>query len=102
MRIIKPSRVREFQVAHPRAATSLSRWLELVESHEWKSLQELRRVFPNADGVTVESGRTVTVFNITGNAYRLITAIHYNTGILYVMLFMTHAEYDKHSWKDHL
>lgn len=99
MRVIKPSRIPQFQDAHPKAAAALGRWLELIEEHEWDSIQQLRIVFPSADGVTVQSGRTVTVFNIAGNDYRLITAIHYNTRIVYTMLFLTHAEYDKEAWK---
>ena len=99
MRVIKPSRIREFQEEHPQAAASLNRWLELVELNTWPSIQRLRQVFPSADAVRVRSGRTVTVFNIAGNAYRLIAAVHYNTGIVYVMLFLTHAEYDKDTWK---
>jgi mRNA interferase HigB len=55
--------------------------------------------FPHADQVTVASKRTVTVFNIGGNNYRLITAIHYNTKIVYILRFLTHAEYDKDAWK---
>jgi mRNA interferase HigB len=101
MRVVKPSRIADFR-AYPKARWGLSRWLELVEAHVWGSLQEMRRVFPTADGVVVESGRVVTVFNIGGNDYRLVTAIHYNTGIVYVMLFMTHAEYDKNAWKEQL
>jgi mRNA interferase HigB len=102
MRVVKPARIRRFQDAHPRAAVGLGRWLELVEAHDWTSIQQVRRVFPAADAVVVKSRRTVTVFNIGGNDYRLITAIHYNTRIVYVMLFMTHAEYDKDTWKDRL
>jgi mRNA interferase HigB len=102
VRVVKPSRIREYQDAYPKASSSLGRWLELVEMHSWSNLQELRRVFRSADAVTVASGRTVTVFNIGGNDYRLITAIHYNTGVIYVMLFMTHAEYDKDAWKESL
>ena len=34
------------------------------------------------------------VFNIAGNRYRLIAAIHFNTQTLYVRAVMTHAEYD--------
>ncbi|HUO10290.1 MAG TPA: type II toxin-antitoxin system HigB family toxin [Phycisphaerae bacterium] len=62
-------------------------------------MQELRRVFPNADTVKVASARTVTIFNIAGNDYRLVVAVHYNTQVIYVLLFMTHAEYDKDAWK---
>lgn len=99
MRIIKPSRIREFQEAYPKAAAGLGRWLELVEGHGWQNIQELRRVFPSADAVKVASERTVTVFNIAGNDFRLVVAIHYNMQVVYVLLFMTHAEYDKDAWK---
>jgi mRNA interferase HigB len=102
MRVVKASRIREFQAAHPRAAAALDRWLELVERNDWENIQQLRRVFPTADAVTVRSARTAIVFNICGNEYRLITAIHYNTGIVYVMRFLTHAEHDRGLWKQAL
>jgi len=36
--------------------------------------------------------RHATVFNIRGNNHRHITAIHYNTGTVFVLRFPTHAE----------
>jgi len=45
--------------------------------------------------VKVGSGNSVTVFNISGNKYRLIVAIHYNTQRVYVLRLFTHADYDK-------
>lgn len=102
MRVVKPSRIAEFQKAYPSAASGLGRWLELVEAHDWVSIQDLRRVFPPADAVRVASGRTATVFNIAGNAFRLVTAIHYNRRIVYVLAFMTHAVYSKDKWKENL
>jgi len=65
-------------------------------------LAEVRAVHPHADPVVVASGRTVVVFNIRGNRYRLATAIHYNRQIIYTLRFMTHAEYSKNRWKDTL
>jgi hypothetical protein len=35
----------------------------------------------------------VVVFNIGGGAFRLITVIYYNRGIVFMRKFMTHAEY---------
>ena len=101
MRVIKPSRIREFQDAYPKAATGLGRWLELVEEHAWRNIQQVRRVFPTADAVHVESGRTATVFNIAGNDFRLVggDSLQYLLQLVYVLLFMTHAEYDKDAWK---
>jgi mRNA interferase HigB len=62
----------------------------------------VRRSFRSADEVTVASGRTVVIFNIGGNRFRLITAIHYNRGKVFELRFMTHAEYSKDRWKDDL
>jgi len=50
----------------------------------------------------VSSGNPVVVFNVCGNTYRLICAIHYDTGKVFLLRFLTHAEYDKDRWKDEL
>jgi mRNA interferase HigB len=100
VRIIKPSRLREFAGRHPAAASSLERWLEVAETARWHSLVDVRMVFRSADEVKVGSGRTVVVFNIAGNRYRLITAIHYNLQKVFVMMLLAHAEYGKDRWKD--
>ena len=44
----------------------------------------------------------MTVFNICGNKYRLIAAIHYNRQRVYVLRLLRHAEYSKDFWKDRL
>jgi mRNA interferase HigB len=102
MRTIKESCVQEFIRKHADAKSALETWVALVRKARWSSIGELRAVFPSADGVEVASKRTATVFNIRGNRYRLITAIHYRTGCIYVMRFLTHAEYNKDTWKDDL
>ncbi len=38
-----------------------------------------------------------TIFDIGGNNYRLITAIHFNTQLCYIRKIWTHAEYSKPS-----
>jgi mRNA interferase HigB len=87
---------------HPTARPGLEWWLEVIQRGEWRTLPELRRTLPSADLVKVASGRQVIVFNISGNAYRLIAAIHFNTGLVYAMAFMSHAEYSKNRWKNTL
>ena len=87
---------------HPDAAESLAAWLKNANHAAWRSLAEVRRVYPHADPVKVASGRTVVVFNIRGNRYRLVAAIHYNRQLIYTLRFMTHAEYSKNRWKDTL
>jgi mRNA interferase HigB len=102
MRITAESRLRQYAEDHPDARSGLSGFLTVARRASWQSLQELRRTYPHADAVTVASGRVVTVFNMGGNKYRLITAIHYNTERLFVLRFLSHAEYSRGTWKDSL
>src|SRR5438105_2293424 len=102
MRVINRKRLGDWVRHFPDAADSLYAWHEVARKARWRSLQDVRSDFPNADGVRVSSGRTVTVFNIRGNHYRLLTAIHYNTQVVFVMRFITHAEYSKNLWRQQL
>jgi mRNA interferase HigB len=99
VRIIKPSQIAAFAKIHPDAKEPLMRWMSLAKEAQWNSLLDIRKVFRSADEVVVNSGRSVVIFNIRGNNYRLITAVHYNRQLVYTMLFLTHAEYSKDAWK---
>lgn len=99
MRIIKRTTLSEYGHNHPQARAPLQQWLQIARAADWKSIQDVRKVFPHADAVTVASGNTVTVFNIGGNNFRLMASIKYNWGIIYIRDFLTHAEYDKNDWK---
>jgi mRNA interferase HigB len=68
----------------------------------WQSIVEVRQVFPAADGVPLRKGKrtiVVTVFNIGGNNFRLITTVSYRAQLIDVWGVLTHAEYDKEQWK---
>ena len=75
----------------------MRRWFHTVTQAEWHSFAEVRATYANADQVD-----RFTVFNIGGNKYRLIAALHYNTQRVYVLRLLTHAEYSKGFWKDDL
>ena len=64
------------------------------QKNRFTSFNELHTLFARADLV----GRLV-VFNIGGNKYRLIAAIHFNRQKVYIRHILTHAEYDRGSWK---
>lgn len=102
MRLIKRTTLREHGRRFPKAVTPLETWSRIALSAAWKGLVDTRKTFPHADQVKVRSGRTVTVFNIGGNDFRLVTAIHYNRQTVFVLAFLTHAEYSRDSWKDRL
>jgi mRNA interferase HigB len=102
MRVIKPSTLIRWAERHPAAAPSVLRWFEITRKASWKSLTEIRRDFPQTDMVKVESLRPVFVFNIAGNNFRLIAAVHFNTGRVFLLDFLSHAEYSKEVWKKKL
>lgn len=102
MRIIKEGFLVQAGIDYPKAARFLENWRTIVRAAEWKSLVDLRKTYPSVDVVKVESGRQVVVFNVCGNDYRLLTAMHFNRQVVYTLRFMTHAEYSKDRWKDEL
>ena len=102
VRLIKRSTLRHYATRFPKATRPLDNWARLVVSGAWHNLAETRRMFPHADQVRVKSGRTVTIFNVCGNDFRLITAIHYDRQRVFVLNFLTHAEYSRHTWKNRL
>ncbi len=102
MRVISKKRLREFWEDHADAELPLTEWYKTARKADWSSINDVRDLFPHADGVEVESGRVVTVFNVKGNAYRLVVDILYDLHLIYVCEVMTHAEYNKEKWKGHL
>lgn len=95
MHIISKKRLREFWDQQRRAKSPLESWFQVVKQAKWNNFADVRRTFNTADRV----GRFV-VFDIGGNKYRLIAAIHFNRGKLFVRHVLTHAEYDEGKWKD--
>ena len=65
-------------------------------------MADVRHSYGSADVVRVRSGRPVVVFNVCGNSYRLVVALHFNSRMAYMLRFLTHAEYDRDNWKDEL
>lgn len=102
MRVISLATLREFWRRHARAERPLRRWYKETMQAAWADFAEVRRTFPSADQVAVESGRIVTVFNISGNEFRLIAAIHYNRQCVFALRVLTHPEYDRGDWKRQL
>ena len=102
MRIIKPKTIGDWARIHAVAGASLAKWMEVVKAARWTEFADLRRTFSSADQVRVASGRTVVVFDIAGKRFRLIGAVHYVTGLVFALRFLTHAEYTKDRWKNEL
>jgi len=93
-------RLRDFWLRHPDAEKPLRGWYKTVSGAEWRSLQDARLTYPHADGVQTAGGERLTVFNVGGNKYRLVARIRYDYRLVNVRGVLTHADYDKGTWKE--
>jgi len=95
MRVISRKALREFWESHATARTGLLLWYQRVTEADVQTLNDLRQIFPSADRVG-----NFTVFNISGNNFRLITYVDYTYQLIFIRAVLTHAEYDKENWKN--
>jgi mRNA interferase HigB len=102
MWVVTKRRLLEYWTRHPDARNWLENWHKIACETRWKGFADVRRTFPHADMVKVGSGNSVAVFNVCGNKHRMIAAIHYNSGKVFVLRLMPHAEYSRDQWKERL
>src|SRR5579862_8971858 len=76
----------------------LTVWAATVAAAQWHGIRNLRNMYPSADGVSASSGLIVTVFNVKGNRWRLLTWIDFDAQSVEVLEVLAHAEYSKNSW----
>lgn len=91
MRIIALSTLRTFWGSHPDAETPLRSWYALASRAVWKTPADIKSAYGNASF----TGNNRVVFNIKGNDYRLVAAVRYDKGLMYVRFVGTHRQYDK-------
>ena len=90
MRVIAKRRLREFWERHPAAREPLLAWFREVELEDWDTPAAVKAKYRNASIV----GGDRVVFNVKGNAFRLVVRIDYAYRVVYVRFIGTHAEYD--------
>ena len=98
LHIISRRKLLESARRHSESTVPLDTWFRIAKKAEWKSLEDVRKTYPSADGVPV-GDKTYTVFNIGGNKFRLIVKIEYEFQQAYIKHVLTHSEYDKGDWK---
>ena len=93
MRIIAKSRLRQiWQIKRYREAEQpLRAWHDEISKGKWKNFNDLKRDYPAASMV----GNDRVVFNIHGNAFRLIVKFEFRMNAVFIRFFGTHKEYDK-------
>lgn len=90
MRIISKKKIRDYSKANTQAELPLTEWYFAMRESNARNFNALKVRFNSVDYAC-----GYTVFNIGGNNYRLITAIHYNMQNCYIRTIWTHAEYSK-------
>lgn len=91
MRILSRSTLRDYWEVHPDAEAALKAWYYEVSHASWQNPADVKIVHRNAS--IIANNRVV--FNIKGNSYRLIVAIRYDIGIVFIRFVGSHTEYDK-------
>lgn len=91
MRVIALKTLRLFWERHPDARQALQAWYYDAKRAAWKTPSDIKSVYHNASIV----GNNRVIFNIKGNHYRLVVAIQYEYGIVFIRLDGTHGDYDK-------
>ena len=90
MRVISNKALTDFAALHPASEDPLQAWRRIVEASTFRGFAEFRRTFNSVDRVG-----DFYVFDIGGNKYRLITAIHFNRQVIFIRHVFTHAQYEK-------
>lgn len=92
MRIISRATLRQFwcQAKYADSEQPLKSWYDEAKNANWQAPQDIKELYRNASFV----GNNKVVFNIHGNKYRLVVAINYKFGILYIRFVGTHKQYD--------
>lgn len=97
MRIIARRTLREFvdrlerHKDQPAVKAALDAWFEEVSKADWKSSADVKRLYATASIVSADR----IVFNIKGNAYRLVVAVDFEKSIVWIKWIGAHRAYDR-------
>lgn len=97
MRIIARRTLREFVEVlaghqdQPAVKAGRDAWFDEVKKARWRNTADVKRSYATASVVTADR----IVFNVKGNAYRLVVAADFDKGIVWIKWIGTHRDYDR-------
>jgi mRNA interferase HigB len=97
MRIIARRTLRQFVEARAghrdqqALKAALDAWFDEVRKARWSNTADIKRLYASASIVSSER----IVFNLRGNAYRLVVAVDFEKGIVWIKWLGTHRDYDR-------
>jgi mRNA interferase HigB len=92
--VISSTAIKRYAALQADASEELIRWYKAASCSVWRDLNEVRQFFPDADQY-----RSLLIFNIRHNRYRLIVKVDYRAKLLMVKEFLSHDEYMRGGWK---
>ena len=97
MRIIARRTLREFVEGlaghqdRPAVKAALDAWFDEAKKARWRNTADVKRSYATASIVTADR----IVFNVKGNAYRLVVAVDFEKEIVWIKWIGTHRDYDR-------
>lgn len=90
-RIFSKATLRAFWETHPEAEQYLKTWYDIALNAVWRTPADVKQTYANAS--ILKNNRVV--FNIKGNAYRLVVKMNFEKQWIFVRFIGTHGDYDK-------
>jgi mRNA interferase HigB len=90
MRIIAISQLKFFWERYPESEQPFLAWIDEARKADWKTPADIKAHFATA---SILKSRRV-VFNIKGNDFRLVVAVAYRFGAVYIKFVGPHKQYD--------
>jgi len=91
VRVIAVRTLREFWAEHAETEQPLRAWHKEAKKADWKEPIDITSQYGNARII----GNYRAIFKIKGNDYRLVVAIKYDKGLVFIRFVGTHADYDE-------
>jgi mRNA interferase HigB len=92
--VIGATTIGKYAGNHAAAGDELVRWIKTAKHARWCDLNDVRQHFPDADQY-----KSLLIFNIRHNHYRLIVKVDYRAGLLLIKEFLPHKDYARGDWK---
>lgn len=91
MNVLKRKTLIDYGKSYSDAKGQLDAWYDEAVKAHWTGPQEIKDRYASASFLH----NNMVIFNIKGNRYRLVVKVNYQSQIVSVKWFGTHAEYDK-------
>lgn len=91
MHVISVKKLRQFWELHADAKGPLRAWYEDAKRVDWKNPVHIESTYSNARPIP----NNRVIFEIKGGNYRLVVAVRYRSGVVFIRFVGTHGEYDR-------